>query len=660
MAITLLETLDKKSDNFDDNYLDLRHWRKNEYAGATANEQNGRLEFTTTTAANSYSQVISTYSPPDDFDVSVDFNLVTWPAPTATETEYTFKLSLETDDPTTSYGFIERNNTQAAGDLYVAAIKIAGVEYSKAVATTVLTGKFRILKTGKTITTYNWDGVNWSKFFSKDGFVAPIKIILLQIHNINSGLAIAANFDNYFFHTVKKHTTPLATTGFDDNIKTNHQRAQQYEALTPELHKLRFWVKKNAVATPTDHLYLKIFNADEEGKPTGTSLWSGTALAAGTVTTDYVNYELDIGLATTIGNKYVCVFSSPGCTDASLWLIRATRLAAEMHDGRMLLSTDEGSTWNVLTWAPASLSVEIIERDETAWDSTEFFTFKTLPETADRKVGINSLKFIAKEELTLGNPAVDTTLNSLSGITFIERRNAARTNGQITRFSVYVAGAGSIRLKVFRESTDQASWNYVGESGLYNVSAGLNSFSLPTPISVERGDYIGFYITGTTVDLTTGTYERGAYQTGDIITNTPKTAWTNTADYASIQANLKVILNEYIDFMYDNVHTLSYKDIKDRCCIAFWLKSSRVGKYLQFQIAETDVSGVPTLKYDIYVHKSNVWQEVFWAIDAIPKADRDAIYYLALKCIDNEVGFTGFLDHIEARDSFPQWGIPIA
>ena len=63
--------------------------------------------------------------------------------------------------------------------------------------------------------------------------------------------------------------------------------------------------------------------------------------------------------------------------------------------------------------------------------------------------------------------------------------------GIITSFCCYMTASGNIKLKIFRSSG--SDWVFVGESDLKSVSVGLNS-SLSCSISVQNGDYIGFYI----------------------------------------------------------------------------------------------------------------------------------------------------------------------
>ncbi|MBA7548482.1 hypothetical protein ES705_40942 [subsurface metagenome] len=79
--------------------------------------------------------------------------------------------------------------------------------------------------------------------------------------------------------------------------------------------------------------------------------------------------------------------------------------------------------------------------------------------------------------------------------------------------------------------------------------------------------------------------------------------------------------------------------------LRFWIKSSRVGTYLQFGVGETAWNNNP---WSITVNTANTWEEKEIDIRAISKANKNAIRYLGLKCANADSAFTMKFDNIRA------------
>ena len=121
-----------------------------------------------------------------------------------------------------------------------------------------------------------------------------------------------------------------------------------------------------------------------------------------------------------------------------------------------------------------------------------------------------------------------------------------------------------------------------------------------------------------------------------------------STDYKAGPNCLKIVattgaLNDYIqlDFEYN-----SEKDLSVENRIGFWIKSSRTGSYLKLRISE---DGSTWQEYSITIDVADTWEYKYWDISAIAGADRNAIRYLRLECINADTEFTCYLDQIMTR-----------
>ena len=103
----------------------------------------------------------------------------------------------------------------------------------------------------------------------------------------------------------------------------------------------------------------------------------------------------------------------------------------------------------------------------------------------------------------------------------------------LTKAFAYCQGTMSgIKIKIFRD--DGTNYNFIGEVS-FNSSAGINE--VPMNISVQIDDLIGYYnpggVHGIYRDSSGGSSVK---QSGDITTNTLKSAWTNGSKINKLNA----------------------------------------------------------------------------------------------------------------------------
>ena len=72
----------------------------------------------------------------------------------------------------------------------------------------------------------------------------------------------------------------------------------------------------------------------------------------------------------------------------------------------------------------------------------------------------------------------------------------------LTSWGIYAEGAGAIELLILQQSG--SVYNVVGQSAVVNAVAGVNDFSLATPVSVQAGDYLGWWQASPTSILSFG------------------------------------------------------------------------------------------------------------------------------------------------------------
>lgn len=113
--------------------------------------------------SDNYFYLNTAYQLCGDFDIQLDFNLVSWPVPSGWEFCTFFVSNVDFSD----WFAIERLQVNSAGgcvpyiDSYKSWRTTPDNCVSTFVSTSVTQGKFRIARTGSSLSAYCWDGSNW-------------------------------------------------------------------------------------------------------------------------------------------------------------------------------------------------------------------------------------------------------------------------------------------------------------------------------------------------------------------------------------------------------------------------------------------------------------------------------------------------------------------
>jgi len=132
----------------------------------------------------------------------------------------------------------------------------------------------------------------------------------------------------------------------------------------------------------------------------------------------------------------------------------------------------------------------------------------------------------------LGNSPINRASTNYT-YSFIELLVPSSHRGILKEAEVYIAIAGTIKIKIFRD--DGTNYLFIGEKSV-SVGTGLNTISCWIP--VEKGDLIGFYLSGGgQIDAATSG-GNAPYHAGDVTTNTLKSTWAAQAYIHSIQGKI--------------------------------------------------------------------------------------------------------------------------
>jgi hypothetical protein len=142
----------------------------------------------------------------------------------------------------------------------------------------------------------------------------------------------------------------------------------------------------------------------------------------------------------------------------------------------------------------------------------------------------------------MGELAINRTLPCCGGAAYTVINTApgaaAPVSGQIFAYQFYARDVlGQLRLKIFRDNSTY--YNLVGQGPRVTMFQGFNYYILPTPITVERGDLLGFYWTG---DLTLSPAYPGdeVYIGGTDVNGTSShSAWLQGPLVYSVQAEIR-------------------------------------------------------------------------------------------------------------------------
>lgn len=104
-------------------------------------------------------------------------------------------------------------------------------------------------------------------------------------------------------------------------------------------------------------------------------------------------------------------------------------------------------------------------------------------------LGLVVTSFPCAAQISGGNPAVPAPLtDSYYNFSIVDTNNPISGTGALDYWQVYASTSGQVELLIVEPDTYD-----IYASNLESVTPGLNTFTLPTPISGANGDYVGFW-----------------------------------------------------------------------------------------------------------------------------------------------------------------------
>ncbi|MGM3305053.1 hypothetical protein ACSQ6I_03550 [Anabaena sp. WFMT] len=100
----------------------------------------------------------------------------------------------------------------------------------------------------------------------------------------------------------------------------------------------------------------------------------------------------------------------------------------------------------------------------------------------------------ARKTLTAqgGNAVIDRQFaDTARDIYSVDTNNSVNVNADLTSWQIWAKNTLPVQLIMYRRNG--TSWSVVGKSDLKTPVVGANSFTLPTPIQVKAGDFVGLY-----------------------------------------------------------------------------------------------------------------------------------------------------------------------
>lgn len=163
-------------DTFDDNQTDSTQWSFAVVGGVTYEEVNERLELTipaVITGPDAYGALRLRCGIAGDFDIQVDYELLTWSAQAGVRSGISTDLGAMGRH---SFASFEYNGAES----YVSD-QSPGAGRILYQATSDVTGALRVTRVGNTVTDYYWDGVDWSALQSTTASTATVNRIDLAL-----------------------------------------------------------------------------------------------------------------------------------------------------------------------------------------------------------------------------------------------------------------------------------------------------------------------------------------------------------------------------------------------------------------------------------------------------------------------------------------------
>jgi len=138
-----------------------------------------------------------------DFDVQVDFDLLTWPS---TDIGWAYLRVFGRDDSGLFMtGYIGRRyEVSRGGNIYFTSFYDGGWTGETNTATSDMSGKFRFYRDGNTIYAQYWNGANWVTTDSEDFGVAYQVYFYLQAGSSGSNAGVEVKYDNFKIDSARR------------------------------------------------------------------------------------------------------------------------------------------------------------------------------------------------------------------------------------------------------------------------------------------------------------------------------------------------------------------------------------------------------------------------------------------------------------------------
>ena len=259
--------------------------------------------------------------------------------------------------------------------------------------------------------------------------------------------------------------------------------------------------------------------------------WTQTAPSTGTYTFALTDGEVVTGIdfgnkQEATGDNHSPVFTSTPPTTANAGRpLRYNAVAVDPDNDPLTFSLSVKPVGmaidpqrGIIVWTPTADQIgahDVILRVEDGRggvDVQHFVVNVTMPGTCEIRGAkfddINGDGIWNNQDRVLGgNSVIDRPAwGSATSIIYFDLNHPIDTYGTITSWSIFSSPVpqygrvGQLKLKIFRPAG--TTWAFVGESPLETVSTwgAVNTFDLPTPISVQNGDIIAWWYPAGTAD----------------------------------------------------------------------------------------------------------------------------------------------------------------
>ncbi len=196
-------------EDFNDNIVNAQWWKTVSVAnGGSATEQNHRLEIDVPATASGLPEFLAAFQSQfklrGDFDIQVDFNLLTWPANNGMRMGIV--LSNSNNRYRATVHRISQAGTVPGGESHTATLDTGEAsEIVTRVVTNATIGRFRMVRSGSTFTSYYWDSAinKWTSILVGGNSTLDINVTLQAWSSDTQfqHMAELVAFDNFIVNT---------------------------------------------------------------------------------------------------------------------------------------------------------------------------------------------------------------------------------------------------------------------------------------------------------------------------------------------------------------------------------------------------------------------------------------------------------------------------